>query len=56
MFVPLAERSVVRNISVLGQDSYGRAGLSHMTISGAVHHGMKEVDLFLPSEFLLFEY
>lgn len=39
----LAEIPVVRNVTELGQDSYGRPGLSHMTIAGAVHHGMKEV-------------
>jgi hypothetical protein len=33
----------VRNLTERGQDSYGRPGLSHMTIAGAVHHGMKEV-------------
>ena len=38
-----AEIPVVRNLTELGQDSYGRPGLSHMTIAGAVHHGMKEV-------------
>lgn len=42
-FCPLADIPVVRNISELGQDSYGRPGLSHMTIAGAVHHGMREV-------------
>lgn len=38
---------VVRNISELGQDSYGRPGLSHMTIAGAVHHGMREVEVWM---------
>ncbi|KAM6558589.1 hypothetical protein CsatA_027828 [Cannabis sativa] len=33
---------LVRNISELEQDNYGRAGLSHITIAGSVMHGMKE--------------
>lgn len=40
---------IVRNISELPQDNYGRPGLSHMTVAGSVLHGMKEVMfLFFP--------
>ena len=40
---------IVRNISELPQDNYGRSGLSHMTVAGSVLHGMKEVMfLFFP--------
>ncbi|XP_010556790.1 PREDICTED: auxin-binding protein 1-like [Tarenaya hassleriana] len=38
---------IVRNISELPQDSYGRSGFSHMTIAGSVMHGMKEVEIWL---------
>ncbi|KAK1558251.1 hypothetical protein Q3G72_000299 [Acer saccharum] len=38
---------LVRNISELPQDSYGRAGLSHITVAGSVSHGMKEVEVWL---------
>lgn len=34
---------IVRNISEIGQDNYGRLGLSHITIAGSVMHGFKEV-------------
>lgn len=34
---------LVRNISELPQNNYGRPGLSHTTIAGSVLHGMKEV-------------
>lgn len=34
---------LVRNISELPQDNYGRGGLSHITVAGSVLHGMKEV-------------
>ena len=27
------------------EDSYGRSGLSHITIAGATHHGMKDVNV-----------
>ncbi|XP_024374523.1 auxin-binding protein T85 isoform X1 [Physcomitrium patens] len=43
----LCGRSVVRNLTELGQDSYGRPGLMHMTIAGAVHHGMKEMEVWM---------
>ncbi|KAG0619897.1 hypothetical protein M758_4G173500 [Ceratodon purpureus] len=42
-----SEIPVVRNLTELEQDSYGRPGLSHMTIAGAVHHGMKEVEVWM---------
>ncbi|KAK4441707.1 Auxin-binding protein T92 [Sesamum alatum] len=38
---------IVRNISEIGQDNYGRFGLSHMTIAGSVMHGFKEVEVWL---------
>ncbi|CDP17524.1 unnamed protein product [Coffea canephora] len=38
---------LVRNISELTQNSYGRPGLSHMTIAGSLLHGMKEVEVWL---------
>ncbi|CAM8892389.1 unnamed protein product [Rhodiola kirilowii] len=38
---------LVRNISELRQDSYGRPGLSHITVAGAALHGMKEVEIWL---------
>ncbi|KAK7392387.1 hypothetical protein VNO78_20824 [Psophocarpus tetragonolobus] len=38
---------LVRNISEIPQDNYGRAGLSHMTVAGSLLHGMKEVEVWL---------
>ncbi|XP_021906853.1 auxin-binding protein T85 [Carica papaya] len=38
---------LVRNISELPQDNYGREGLSHITVAGSVLHGMKEVEVWL---------
>ncbi|PON52881.1 Auxin-binding protein [Trema orientale] len=38
---------LVRNISELHQDNYGRGGLSHITVAGSVLHGMKEVEVWL---------
>lgn len=38
---------VVRNISELHQDSYGRPGLSHVTVVGSALHGMKEAEVWL---------
>lgn len=35
--------SLVRNISELPQDNYGRGGLSHITLAGSAMHGLKEV-------------
>ncbi|XP_024372426.1 auxin-binding protein T85 isoform X2 [Physcomitrium patens] len=51
-FVSIVRRSAlgrkfVRNLTELGQDSYGRPGLMHMTIAGAVHHGMKEMEVWM---------
>lgn len=39
--------SLVRNISEAPQSDYGRGGLSHITVTGAVLHGMKEVEVWL---------
>uniref|UniRef100_A0A2N9GWB2 Auxin-binding protein 1 n=1 Tax=Fagus sylvatica TaxID=28930 RepID=A0A2N9GWB2_FAGSY len=38
---------LVRNISELPQDNYGRGGLSPITVAGSVLHGMKEVEVWL---------
>ncbi|KAL8513513.1 hypothetical protein ACS0TY_012831 [Phlomoides rotata] len=38
---------IVRNISEIGEDSFGRLGLSHTTIAGSVMHGFKEVEVWL---------
>ncbi|PKH63906.1 hypothetical protein CRG98_050233, partial [Punica granatum] len=38
---------LVRNISELPQDNYGRGGLSHITVAGSVLHGMKEIEVWL---------
>nr|ABW75767.1 putative auxin-binding protein 1 [Boehmeria nivea] len=38
---------LVRNISELQEDNYGRGGLSHITLAGSVLHGMKEVEVWL---------
>ncbi|KAH7276626.1 hypothetical protein KP509_39G015400 [Ceratopteris richardii] len=29
------------------EDDFGRPGLSHMTVAGATHHGMKEIEVWL---------
>jgi hypothetical protein len=42
-----AELPVVRNISEIHEDNYGRPGLSHITLAGSVMHGMKEVVNFV---------
>lgn len=34
---------LVRNISEVPQDNYGRGGLSHITVAGSLLHGLKEV-------------
>ncbi|KAL3725525.1 hypothetical protein ACJRO7_030536 [Eucalyptus globulus] len=39
--------SLVKNISELPQDNYGRGGLSHITVAGSFMHGMKEVEVWL---------
>ncbi|KAI4304512.1 hypothetical protein MLD38_040008 [Melastoma candidum] len=38
---------LVRNISELPQDDYGRKGLSHITVAGSLFHGLKEVEVWL---------
>ncbi|KAL5561622.1 hypothetical protein UlMin_031369 [Ulmus minor] len=38
---------LVRNITELQQDNYGRAGLSHITVAGSILHGLKEVEVWL---------
>ncbi|KAL9260139.1 Auxin-binding protein T85-like protein [Drosera capensis] len=38
---------LVRNISELPQDNYGRAGLSHTILAGSLLHGMKEIEVWL---------
>ncbi|KAL7126562.1 hypothetical protein ABFS83_14G196400 [Erythranthe nasuta] len=38
---------IVRNISEINQDNYGRLGLSHITIAGSVMHGFKEIEVWL---------
>ncbi|XP_072998176.1 auxin-binding protein T85 [Typha latifolia] len=38
---------VVRNVSDIPESNYGRGGLAHITIAGAVSHGMKEVEVWL---------
>ncbi|KAJ0979669.1 hypothetical protein J5N97_015143 [Dioscorea zingiberensis] len=37
----------VRNISDALQSNFGRRGLSHITIAGALSHGLKEVEVWL---------
>ena len=39
---------LVRNITELPQDNYGREGLSHITVAGSLLHGLKEVCIHLP--------
>uniref|UniRef100_A0A6M2ER54 Auxin-binding protein 1 n=1 Tax=Populus davidiana TaxID=266767 RepID=A0A6M2ER54_9ROSI len=38
---------LVRNISELPLDNYGRGGLSHITLAGSAMHGLKEVEVWL---------
>eukprot|EP00271_Cylindrocystis_brebissonii_P007699 TRINITY_DN2131_c0_g1_i1.p1 TRINITY_DN2131_c0_g1~~TRINITY_DN2131_c0_g1_i1.p1 ORF type:complete len:253 (-),score=22.33 TRINITY_DN2131_c0_g1_i1:487-1245(-) len=38
---------LVRSLAEFHQDSYGRSGLSHITVAGAVHHGMQEVEVWM---------
>nr|APX39092.1 auxin binding protein 1 [Zea mays]APX39093.1 auxin binding protein 1 [Zea mays] len=51
-FLPVAEsscvrdNSLVRDISQMPQSSYG-IELSHITVAGALNHGMKEVEVWL---------
>ncbi|MCO5559357.1 hypothetical protein L7F22_012956 [Adiantum nelumboides] len=37
----------VRPLSDMYEDDFGRPGLAHITIAGATHHGMKEVEVWL---------
>ncbi|XP_042471209.1 auxin-binding protein 1-like [Zingiber officinale] len=37
----------VRNISNMPQSNFGRGGLSHITVAGALAHGMKEIEVWL---------
>ncbi|XP_074585083.1 auxin-binding protein 1 [Curcuma longa] len=41
------DTSFVRNISNIPQSNFGRGGLAHITIAGAVSHGMKEIEVWL---------
>ncbi|XP_047314103.1 auxin-binding protein T85-like [Impatiens glandulifera] len=43
----VGELPLVRNISELHEDNYGRPGLSHITVAGSLAHGMKEVEVWL---------
>ncbi|XP_020213183.1 auxin-binding protein T85 [Cajanus cajan] len=44
---PIVGLPLVRNISEIPQDNYGREGLSHMTVAGSLMHGLKEVEVWL---------
>ncbi|KQJ86514.1 hypothetical protein BRADI_4g06030v3 [Brachypodium distachyon] len=52
-FLPLAEpscprdNSLVKDINQMHQSDYGRKGFSHITIAGALAHGMREVEVWL---------
>nr|AMQ67845.1 auxin-binding protein 4 [Saccharum officinarum] len=52
-FLPVADsscprdNSLVRDISQMQQSNYGREGFSHITVTGALAHGMKEVEVWL---------
>ncbi|XP_073008370.1 auxin-binding protein 1-like [Typha latifolia] len=39
--------SLVRNISEIPESNYGIRGLMHITLAGAISHGMKEVEVWL---------
>lgn len=39
----------MKDVSKMYQSNYGREGFSHITIAGALAHGMKEVRNELPS-------
>ncbi|XAR58508.1 hypothetical protein NMG60_11013934 [Bertholletia excelsa] len=41
------EVPLVRNITELPQDNYGRPGLSHITVASSALHGMKEIEVWL---------
>ncbi|KAL8092745.1 hypothetical protein AgCh_034848 [Apium graveolens] len=38
---------LVRNITELPQDNYGRPGFLHTTLAGSLLHGMKEIEVWL---------
>ncbi|KAG0607010.1 hypothetical protein M758_9G185500 [Ceratodon purpureus] len=43
-----SEIPLIRNLSEQGYDSYSLSfGLSHKTVAGAVHHGMKEIEVWI---------
>lgn len=42
-FICITGLPLVRNISKLSQDNYGRGGLSHITLAGSVSAGLREV-------------
>ncbi|GAB4829762.1 actin binding protein [Ancistrocladus abbreviatus] len=44
---PVNGLPLIRNISELPQDNYGRAGLSHIVVAGSLLHGMKEIEVWL---------
>lgn len=41
--VMYSDNSLVRDISRMHQSNYGREGFSHITVAGALAHGVKEV-------------
>uniref|UniRef100_A0A804ULJ2 Auxin-binding protein 4 n=2 Tax=Zea mays TaxID=4577 RepID=A0A804ULJ2_MAIZE len=41
------DNSLVRDISRMQQRNYGREGFSHITVTGALAHGTKEVEVWL---------
>ncbi|KAG8093177.1 hypothetical protein GUJ93_ZPchr0012g20965 [Zizania palustris] len=41
------DNSLVKDINRMYQSNYGREGFSHITVAGALVHGMKEVELWL---------
>eukprot|EP00250_Pteridium_aquilinum_P033037 c512_g1_i1 orf=269-862(-) len=38
---------VVTKLNEMYEDDFGRPGLSHITVAGATHHGMKEVEVWI---------
>ncbi|KAF8776484.1 hypothetical protein HU200_003189 [Digitaria exilis] len=52
-FLPVAEpscprdNSLVKDIGQMQEGSFGIGGLSHITVAGALAHGMKEVEVWL---------
>lgn len=41
------DNSLVKDINQMHQSDYGRKGFSHITIAGALAHGMREVEVWL---------